>query len=1343
MPKCINSLILRFIFLASLFLQGIFLWASPLFFTNLTIDNGLGSNVTNSIVQDNYGFIWIGTQEGLCRYDGYKMIQFQNNNTPGSISSNNISSLLNDGDDIWVGTWDGLCKINVRTFKVTRINTGQNKVIRTLLKDKKKNIWIGTSNGLLVYYKNNGEFVYYNSANSALSHNTIRSFYESSNGDIWIGTYNGINRFRQGELSAFNVKGNYKPFLQNNLICSIIPFDEKSDSLLWVGTETGLALFNTTNGNYKLWNVANTNLSNEVVKCIYRQNDSLLWLGTDFGLNIFNTETHTTTHYYHDPLINNTVASNVIWEIFEDSEQRLWLITSGGVSIVDNSRQYHRMHEEYFSFNNPRIGNQIKDIIVDRLGNIWMATIHGVICKNPVTGQRTAYSTTSPVNQRILLDNVYALEEDNQGRIWIGTAGGINIWNPFTRQMLAITANKQNGLLSNYISGFAKQDDGTFWVSAWEGGLFKVQWDGNYPESMKFILVDRDGDGRFITLGNQVFYGSRNSFWQINGQRLQKNAIVAVNKVLGNSDITGMVAGSNGQIWIGSENLLIGYYPATDSLLKIAINIGRPQKLINLVEDQAGNVWATSRNSILKINTHNYQYYTVPVNINSPLKGFYHYCNARLPDGKVLFGGDNGYIEVDPSQMIVSDKGPKVLLSGLFVNNQPVIPSDSSAIMKNDIAFAENLKLKHHQSSITFEFSTLDFLFPHESQFSYRLLPLQDVWQSTSGIKNFAVFSNLKPGEYWFEVKGTNHLGIWSDVRSVEIRISPPIWLSKGFLVMYFFVLVSLTYFIFRIYSYRQRLRNELNIVKLENQHKESLYQAKIQFFTNISHEFRTPLSLILPPIQELLKKPVPDAAYEKMLRLAGRNAQRLYKLVNQLLDFRKIEASGLELNLNTLNIVPFCHDVFTSFDDMAARHEIAYSFTSAESEIFIEIDGEKIEAIVFNLLSNAFKYSPYGGSINLEIKTIRFDDNNQAVTISIKDSGIGISGEDLPFIFEQFYQTPQSKSLKVGSGIGLTLAMEYAKLHNGTILVDSEPNKGSTFTLQIPITKQREISESIHQNNLQTVQEHYKNVVTPNLSTSAKRLLFIDDNDDILEFIELNMKAMYQVYCAKNGKEGLELFDKIRPHVVISDIMMPVMDGFEVCEHIKGNKITAHIPVILLTAKSLDMQMAEGMNKGADMYITKPFDIEYLKSCIQGLLRRDEQLAGHIRKEILINPVSNTNTTPNADDLFVGKVMAIIENNLSNPSLSVDMIGAEMGMSSTHLYRKLKEITGHSTKEIILNYRMKKAADMIENNEGNVTEVMYAVGFSSLSSFSKSFKTRFGVSPSDYKVGGRSEHTQ
>ncbi|KAF0201800.1 MAG: signal transduction histidine [Bacteroidetes bacterium] len=1322
----------RFSFL--LFLLCIFsltLAGQTINFTNLTTRDGLSSNITNSIVQDKYGFIWIGTQEGLHRYDGFKMTVFQQNNSDGSISANNISALLYDDDYIWAGTWDGLNKINIHTFEVHRINTGDSRVIRALYKDSQGQIWIGTSAGLLVHNKKTGEFRHYNSSNSNLSHNTIRYFYQTSTGDMWIGTYNGLNRFRNGEFTSYNLKGTYKPLLKNNLIVYIKPFTSKNDSLLWIGTETGLVRFNTFTGDYKHYNASNTKLSNEVVKCINHQNDTILWLGTDFGLNIFNTRTLAVETHYHDPLINHTIASNVIWEIYEDRQKRLWLITSNGVSVTDKSQPFYSFFEQYFSNAEPRIGNQVKDILFSSDGMIWMATIHGVVMKNPETGTKKMFTTSSPPQERILLNNVYALKEDERGRIWIGTAGGINIWDAKKQKMHSVTSNRENGLLSNYISGFATDCNGNLWVTAWEGGLFLIVWDGEKPENMHFQLVDPNGDGRLLATSGHIFYGSNNNFWSIDNKTLQKTPVDKVNKALVNKQISSMMAGSDGTVWIGTLQGLIRYFPEKDSITVISVHTGRPRKIINLQEDQKGNVWATTTEAIIRLKLPGQEQILIPVDKNSQLKGFYHYCSDITHNGQILFGGDNGYILIEPGIIDSSDWTPKVFISGLYVNNQQLSPTDTAGLLQRDVAFTDYLRLKHNQNSLTFEFSTLDYLFPEFVQFQYRLG--QEEWMLTSGEKNFAVFSNLKPGDYVFEVKGSDRYGIWSDVKTLQIRIMPSLWLSKSFILLYFVLAISISWYAYRVYRNRRRLRNELQLIRLEKQHSEALYQAKIMFFTNISHEFRTPLSLIIPPLQELLKGNGSRMNQKKLLILAHRNANRLYKLVNQLLDFRKIEAEKLELAPSPMELVSFCREIFNSFDDLALRNEINYSFISNVDELAVEADREKLETIVFNLLSNAFKYTPFNESISLEISLVKLETGEKNVVLSVKDTGIGIAKEEQTHIFEQFYQTSESKSLKKGSGIGLTLAQEYALLHNGNIEVSSEPGEGSEFVFSFPVKPVHYIrnTETTKYKNIyqtESIQQHKSE-----LPVTAKKILVVDDNEDILELIEMNLNDRYLITTAKNGEEALNIIERVQPNLVVSDVMMPVMDGIELCERIKLNKSTIHIPVILLTARSLEIHKTEGISKGADHYITKPFDMDYLKSAISGIFRREMQMMEYIKTQLVISPGNETDPKKNQDELFLKKVMSLIENNISNPELSVEMLGNALGMSATHLYRKLKEGTGYSTKEIIMNFRMQKAAYMIANNEGNVSEIMYAVGFSSLSGFSRSFKAKFGVAPTAY----------
>ena len=1306
---------------------------SALYFMNLTTREGLSSNVTNSIVQDAYGFVWIGTQEGLCRFDGYKMQYFRSGNGVAALSSDNISCLLLDGDRLWVGTWEGLNVVDVRTFETRRLETGKARVIRTLFRDEEGRVWAGTSEGALVYEKGRDIMHRITTYNSDLSHNMVRSFCQTPDGAVWIGTYDGLNRYFEGGMVNYRLKGDYKPLMENNLICSILPVPGKEDHLLWVGTETGLVAFDYVTGSQHHYNATNTTFSNEVIKTIYAPNDSVLFLGTDFGLNVFQPESGRNEVHYHDPLISSSIGSNVVWEIFEDRQQRLWFITSNGVSILNHGAPLYTLHEEFFSDQTPRVGNQVRDILVSRKGDVWLASIHGVIQHRKGSDQSTTFSVGEAGPGRLLIDNVYCLQEDEQGRIWIGTAAGLNVWDEARQQMYAITASRENGLHSNYISNFLLDDDGTLWLVAWEGGLYRGRFLRDDPSSLSFIRMDEDGDGRVLLNDSLVYYASRSGLFAFDKERMGKRPVSKVNDYLNSRYISGLTADATGCLYLGMENALLRYWPQNDSLDVLTINTGRLEKLMNLHSDSKGKVWASTQRSLLNIDPSDRTFATLPLIHYAPINSFYAYASTLSTEERLLVGGDNGFVELDVHSFAPDTNRVEVLLTGLRINNEAVRASDSNLVLDRDLAFKDKLLLDYQQNSVTIEFSTLDYLFPGESQFAYRLLPLQEQWQRTSGAENFAVYANLRPGKYLFEVRGSSHLGNWSKVRQLQLVVAPPLWLSRGFIVLYLVMIVVSLYLVFRLFNYRQRLHSELQLVRLEKQHSEAIYQTRLQFFTNISHEFRTPLSLIIPPVKELLKSSEGSERQQRMLQIAHRNAQRLFKLVNQLLDFRKLENAGLDVQALKLDLVPFLENIFRAFEDLASRHEIAYSFALDRAALEADVDAAKVETIVFNLLSNAFKNTPFGGKIVLSLSL-----EGEQVEIAVIDNGEGILPEDQEKIFEQFFQSVRGATEKIGSGIGLTLAREYARMHGGDLLLTSTPGEGSCFRFLFPLKNHPATKGQWAGAYDEGLQFQAAAPASGRLSERhhGRRLVLVDDNTDLLDYMLMGLEEVYEVFTASDGEAGLEMIRKVHPHLVISDVMMPGMDGRTLCSVLKKDKSTAHIPVVLLTAQSLDVQKTEGMQAGADLYLTKPFDMDYLRSCIAGLFRRGEEMEAYFVRKLMLNPQGGEGKPVAEDELFLQKVMRIIEGQVSNPDLSVDSIAQEVGFSTTHLYRKLKEITGRSTKEIIVNYRMQKAADMLRHQQGNITEVMYAVGFSSLASFSRSFKSKYGVTPSAWAAG-------
>ena len=1298
------------------------------YFSNLRQEEGLPSNVTNSIVQDKTGFVWIGTGNGVCRYDGYNTMVFQSDGSPHSLPTNNTSCLLMDGDTLWVGTWEGLCYINTKSLEVNQLNLGTSNTIRCLYKTMDNKIWIGTAKGLIRFDKKDNKYEFFDSRNSNLSHSTIRCFFETPDSTLWIGTYDKLNSYKEGKFSSYDLKGDYKPFLKNNLILDICAFNEANSSLLLVGTETGLAIFNPHTKTFSLYNNSNSNINNEVIKCIHREKD-VIWMGTDFGLSLFNASTGKTTSYFHNPIVNHSIANNVIWDIYKDNNDVLWLLTSNGISLYHEENNFYKLNEEFYSIDNQQAGNQIRDILIAKNGMIYLATIHGIIARNPLTGSRVNFTADSNGGKSILLDNAYALAEDSRGRIWIGTAGGINVWDPAKNKMHAISANKKNGLTSNYISSISITANGDIWVSAWEGGIFKLNNNSKNLNNVQFIKVDESTPSRIYSCNNNLYYTNGNKLWTISPKDLAPQLVQTVNNTINQQAISCMNVSEDGTLWLIAANKIIKYSPFDDFAEIFPIEntvVGNPIG----IEVTGDFVWMALQNTIIRYSLKNSEITSMPLNPNYPLKSFYNQCSALSHNGTVYFGGDNGYIETNFINNNSFKVVPKAVISAISINNELINHLNKSEITPLDISVTNSITLTYINNSISFFFSSLNYWLPNKSYFRYRLINFDDNWYNTQGF-NFINYPNLKPGKYTLEMQAINYLGIKSEViRTLEITVLPPLLLSKPFIALYILLFIGLIYFIFSIYSKRQKLNSQLHLAQLEKSHSEEMLNTKQLFFTNISHEFRTPLSLITPPIQQVLNSGTLQGKNLEMLRLAEKNSKRLLKLVNQILDFRKMESQTLPLIKDNIDIVSLCHDVFESFKDMALRNEIHYHYSSDISHYNVIVDKEKIEAVLFNLLSNAFKYTPIGGNIDVlvEISGTSLQDK---VYIRVKDSGQGISNEEQQHIFERFYQSKQANKLKYGTGIGLAMAQQYAVLHQGTISINSNPGEGSCFTLELPLNAEtpivaEKISEEIIQTNTQQPS-------TTETGQKKKSLLIIDDNPDILDYIEMNLNTEFRILKEVNGKNGYETATGIKPDIIVSDIMMPIMDGIEMCKKIKQNKNLQRIPVILLTAKSLDVQKTEGIESGANMYVTKPFDINYLRACIHNLLINEQQLYEFIRKELLVSPDKTTHNEHNQDEVFIKKVMDIISENVSNPDLSVDMISSQMGLSSTHLYRKVKSITNQSTKDILKNYRLQKAAQMIANNEGNITEIMYQVGFNSLSSFSKSFKNTYGVSPSEY----------
>ncbi|MCV9387025.1 hybrid sensor histidine kinase/response regulator transcription factor [Reichenbachiella ulvae] len=1336
------------IFLGYLLFFSLSLSAQELYFSTLSIRDGLPSNIISGVEQDQYDFIWISTSSGLARYDGNKFTVLKKGEGEKSLPNNELTTIAAVGDYLYVGSWDGLAKVNIKTFEASRVDIDNIKTIRVIHKGKNGILWIGTAKGLVRYQLENGKFKIFNQEQNGLSHNMVRSIYEEENGTVWVGTYDGLNYLKKGheQFHPMELPAPIDSDLKNQLVLDIKP-SINHDPNLWVGTEMGLYRVSTNNLKSYPFTNYNDTFSNPVIKHIHTDEEGKLWLGTDFGLNIFDPILKSNSTHFHNPQLPYSIANNVVWQIFEDKNGVLWFATSNGLSRVNKYGNFYQINDISYESDGQFIGNQIKDLLTDSQGNYWMATQHGVIQMNAKNGKKRIFNTESI--PRLLLDNVSTLEEDQYGNIWIGTAGGINIWNPKTQIMKTIRSNSKNGLNSNYIGNFSQEPDGTLWVSAWQGALYRIEGNSLEPENITFTSVQslESGPEKHVYGAPYIWVVEYDKLYRIHPETMETKPMSTFNQAVSNKMIYTLYYSQNEEIWAGTLNGLIQFSLTNDKVTLHPIMTGNDEIVTSITEDLNGGIWSVTNSSIQRLNPEDGQIEIFPLDNNIPIKSFSFGCVSRTSQGEIIFGGDNGFIQFAPDQAKLQPTQPAVYITDLEINNRPVQIGENiggRTLLNQDISFVPSLELDYNERSFTLQFSSLDYWQPDQNLYKYRLEGYEEAWHQVSGTKNLAIYSNVVPGKYTFHVRAINQYGQNSDsATQLAIVVHPPLLLRPYFIALYVILIIALIYYGLKTYSARVNLKNELKIARLEMEHAEEIERTKENFFTNISHELRTPISLILPPLHQIQKKHKLDPESTNLIDLAEKNSVRLLKLVNQILDFNKIEYDTLQIKVHEVEMVHFCREVFEMFSDKAKRHEIRFELKKDIEEINAWIDTEKLETVLFNLLSNAFKFTSNKGTITLKLSKLDINEDfkNGALRIEVCDTGVGIDPKDQDRIFERFYQAEDGKRKESGSGIGLTLAAEFVDLHHGNIKVESEPGKGTAFTVDIPLGKDHLPVDSIQANEEIELRatpsvhgrQHGSKLYQLDLVSEKPMVLIIDDNTDIIDFVRSSLGHKYNLVIAENGQEGLIKANRFMPQVIISDIMMPVMDGITFCKKIKENPKTSQTAVILLTAKSLTAHKIEGIKIGADAYLTKPFEIELLEAHIDQLIQRKEELTRYFKDELISVPVES-DVTKNEDNVFVKRVMDIIEANISNSDLSVEMISEEMAMSSTHLYRKLKAITNHSAKEIIQKYRLKKASLLLQNKEGNITEIVYQTGFNSLSYFSRCFKSEFGTSPKKYQ---------
>ncbi|MEP7377800.1 MAG: two-component regulator propeller domain-containing protein [Chitinophagaceae bacterium] len=1339
-------------------------------FYKLDTYNGLSHNQVTAILKDPDGFLWFGTMSGLNRYDGYSCRIFRKNySDSSSLPDNSVFSLyeLPDGK-MWVSTAGGPCiynshaekfdadysrflqtlglpstqNINIvkgnngrywflcdnldlylystaeKKAKPFRQKPGVNSLerISSIKETNDGKLWLIYQTGFLQQYDISLHKIVFESAafQKLTQGSNPYNFFIDNDGDIWLwGVNNGVFLFQPKCNSARQFNENSSPSrLNRNLVSQVV---QDNNGLIWVATDHGGVNLINKKDNFSISYLLNDpkdlrSLSQNSITAMYKDYDGIIWLGTyKQGVNYLNSNIVLFPLYRHQEANIKSLPYDDVNRFVEDKSGNIWIGTNGGGLIYfDRKNNTFKQYLHDPNNKNSLSSNVIVSLLIDHEDILWIGTYFGGL--NSFDGKKfTHYRHRDSDSSSLSSDNVWEIFEDRQNNLWIGTlGGGLDL---FDRKGSEFAHTRYKGeskdpLPSNYISSILEDKKGNLWVGT-TGGITVFEKNKTTPVS---------------------YQRSDN-----------KNS-------LSNNTVICLLEDSKGRIWAGTREGLDLFNGQTKQFQRFTISEGLPDNMIlNIIEDNHQALWISSPNGLCNVipkqDQNGFLLSVISYDETNNLQNREFNDNAALKTraGELIFGGPSGFNIINPDKIQAPVYRPEIIFTGLQILNNTVEPDElinNRVLLQQSLSKLQGIRLKYKENVFSIEFTSLDFGHSGGNKYAYMLEGFNPDWFYADGAQRRVTYTNLNPGHYILKVKVLNRGGLWSDIKTLQIDIEPPFWRTPIAYIIYVLIATGLFLLARRITLDRIRMRFEVRQQRREAERAHTLEQLKTKFFTNVSHEFRTPLSLIIAPLDKIIKQSA-DEEQKKQLNLVQRNAKRLLNLVNQLLDFRKMEVQEVKLHPSIGDIIGFARDISHSFMDVAEKKEIQFSFASNVDSLEIYFDKDKIEKILFNLLSNAFKYTHDNGtvSINLVYTPPVNNDGDGTVAIEVKDTGIGIPADQHEKIFARFFQTDVPESMvNQGTGIGLAITKEFVRLHNGIITVKSEPEKGSFFTVLLPAKKIYEHSTRVTTAPTPAEVAEQLPFQDNQRKDKKKTIIIVEDNEDLRFYLKDNLKGQYHIEEATNGKEGWEKIKLMNPDLVVSDIMMPLVDGVELARKIKNETLTAHIPVILLTAMGSEEKQLEGLKAGVNDYITKPFTFEILASKIRNLLMQQKLLQNRFQKQIEVNP-SEVTITP-VDEKFLKQALDVVEKYIDNPDFSVEDFSREMCMSRKALYNKILSLTGKAPLEFIRSIRIKRAAQLLEKSGMTIAEIAYDVGFNNPKNFTKYFKEEFKVLPSQYMAG-------
>jgi signal transduction histidine kinase/ligand-binding sensor domain-containing protein/DNA-binding response OmpR family regulator len=1433
-----------FIFFLSIliYLPGVS-FAQEYHFKHLTSEDGLSSNIVHCINKDSRGYLWIGCNNALNRYNGSSFTKFRYNPKDStSITSGQIASITEDSNGmLWIATKNGISIFDYKKENFKRVFSVELKKtsISKLYITKKNDFFIVTSQGLYILNKKSNKFekFFQNSVDDASS-----TMVGDNLGNILIGTWgNGIIYWDVTDGNCITAELAAKTTLNEENKVECLAIDEMET--FWIGTLRGLysGTLKKVNREIKLEinPVKDRNgkfiVANNKIHCLIFDENENLWIGTENGLNIFDPRTKTLQRLSSKKGLTEGLNNNLINCLFYYSNEGMWVGTyQGGVNFYSKGNTPFRDRIPFITQSENKKIQYVKSIYQGPDEKLWLGTDFGLYRFSKDFKLEKTYTHSSNPGS-LSVGGVTAIYSDKENNFWIGTwGGGVDRFDPRQEIFIEYSDHVGRNFTDSTISGdtniraFVEDSKGYLWVINMFGIVdrynkktrsfkhFNLADEVNRPNiEIKSVAIDSKDNIWIGSTGAGLIKLDTKTFKPELFALTEDNDSRNIGNVLG-VDVFSVYIDKLERIWLGTDRGICLFNPGLKSFTDYSTNRGlNSEMVLGIVTDKNEDVWVSTLKGISKLDVKSGYFSNFDVADGAISNAEVAY---KSKNGMLFFAGVNGIIGFNPDSIWTNQQIPPVVFTDFRLFDKSILFDGKQ--LPNHINETKEIILKYSQNSFTIGFSALNFIHSDKNVYSCLLQGFETEWNYI-GSKNETKYTSLSPGTYFFKVKAANNSGVWNNqARVLKIIIRLPWWKTMLFQVLVIILFITLTIVIIRFRTLQlEHQKNKLQekvkrrTLEIEKQKSELKYQAetlintnsilvskqreieqqneeillqknkleeknkilekqkeqiiqqqkiaevmsgqlheadlkKIKFLTNISHEFRTPLSLIYSPLEKTLRElnNIGKDKLQERLKLMFRNTMRLLRLINEFLDISKIEAGLLKMNIGRGNIHNFIHGIIESYRYLSEQKNIHFRFISEMEHVTVFFDADKIEKILNNLLSNAFKYTPSEGEIIVRLIPGQKDENNEieALQISVEDTGIGISDEFKNKIFERFYQIETNEEPNSGTGIGLALTQELILLYGGNVMLESEPGEGSRFIVSLPCSTKhfkgndiiRDLSGSYHM----SAENDYTNelmVSMPdnaegrNFSDKRATLLLVEDNRDIVQFLQDQFSEDFNFLFALDGFKGFQKATSILPQAIILDIMMPKMNGYELCEKLKKDDRTCHIPIVFLTALAEKYEQIEGFEYGADDYITKPFDVDLLKAKVTNLIENRRKLKLVYQKNLTLESFGAI--PESSDEKLIQKILKIAEKELSNPSFGVEGLSKQVGLSRNHLYRKILEITKQTPVEFIRNLRLAKASVLLSQNKFYVSEVAYMAGFTEISYFRKIFKDFYGATPSEY----------